>query len=983
MQYKAFISYSHAADGQLAPAVQAALQSFAKPWYRLRALRIFRDKTSLAATPSLWGSIERALQQSEYFVLLASPKAAASVWISREVEWWLANRDTSKMLIVLTGGDLLWNPQANDFDPQRTTAVPEALFGRLHEEPLYVDLRWARDADHLSLRNTRFRGAILDLAATLQGRPKDELDGDDVREHRKTRRIAGSAVAVLVLLTVAALIAASIAVLQSRIARSRELAASARTELAVDPQLSLILAKAAVEESRTEQAEGALREAILKSNVRLVQRRHTREVTNAMFSGDNAVSVSFDKQVLVWDANTGAIKYTFPGHRAAVCGEQIVTAGDPDISLWSLADGHLVHALPPSGLIDDIAFSPDCQWIATAGRDNAARLYRAATGEPVGPVLRDPDILIKVSFSPNSQLLVTNRIYNRTDVWTVPTGRPVLSSPGYATAFSPNVQLLVVGGADNSGVRIWDVAKRKLLSTEFIQPGSINSVAFSPDGSLFVTAGTDRTARVWDARRLRPVAVLLGHTGDVVSAAFGHRGKFIVTASADRTARVWVAHTGELVAELRGHDDRLNTAVFSPDDRRVLTSSDDGTAAIWSTGMADPVLELTESGSVTQTLDPAVVGVLEAASSTGLLEGYRTVEHVAFSANGQLALLAADTNTTEVWRPRTAERLAQVTGTIAAFSPNAQLFATGAEDGTIRIFRTAAGELVRELGTHHGYVSGLAFSSDGKMIGSAGEDSSARIYHVDSGEVVARLDGHTEALSGLWFSPDGTTVLTTSFDRAAILWRLPEGRKSATWQHDKPVMAAAFSADGRLAATADSGGVAKIWEVASGNLVAELRGHAGGISDIHFNASGNRLLTASGDGTARVWRLDGRGAVATVFVMRGHTGGVARAIWSPDERYVATASSDYTVRLWEGSTGRMITAIGTHADSVRDIAFSPDGAYLMSGSEDGTAHIYACEVCAPTDRLLTLAATRITRPPTDLEIRNFGLERSTAGFESQ
>jgi hypothetical protein len=53
--------------------------------------------------------------------------------------------------------------------------------------------------------------------------------------------------------------------------------------------------------------------------------------------------------------------------------------------------------------------------------------------------------------------------------------------------------------------------------------------------------------------------------------------------------------------------------------------------------------------------------------------------------------------------------------------------------------------------------------------------------------------------------------------------------------------------------------------------------------------------------------------------------------------------------------------------------FSPDGAYLMSGSEDGTAHIYACEVCAPTDALLELAESRITRPPTELEIRTFGL----------
>jgi WD40 repeat protein len=196
------------------------------------------------------------------------------------------------------------------------------------------------------------------------------------------------------------------------------------------------------------------------------------------------------------------------------------------------------------------------------------------------------------------------------------------------------------------------------------------------------------------------------------------------------------------------------------------------------------------------------------------------------------------------------------------------------------------------------------------------------------------------------------------------------------------VYAAAFSADGRLAATGDYGGLAKIWEVASGNLVAELHGHGDCINDIHFNSSGDRLLTASYDGTARVWQLAGRSAVATIFVLRGHTNAIYKAVWSKDERFIATASNDYRIRLWEGSSGRLLTVLGTHADAVYDVAFSPDGAYLMSGSEDGTAHIYACEVCAPTDRLLALAAARITRPPTDLEIRNFGLDRSTAWFGS-
>jgi hypothetical protein len=67
-RYDAFISYSHAADARLAPALQSGLHQLARPWYRLRTLRVFRDRTTLGVTPSLWPAIEAALQTSRWFI---------------------------------------------------------------------------------------------------------------------------------------------------------------------------------------------------------------------------------------------------------------------------------------------------------------------------------------------------------------------------------------------------------------------------------------------------------------------------------------------------------------------------------------------------------------------------------------------------------------------------------------------------------------------------------------------------------------------------------------------------------------------------------------------------------------------------------------------------------------------------------------------------------------------------------------------------
>jgi hypothetical protein len=127
----------------LAPAIQSALHKFAKPWYRMRQLRIFLDATSLAANAALGPSIEKALGEAEWFLLVASPLSANSRWVQQEVAWWLKNRSVDRMLILVSDGELMWDTQARDFDWSRTTAISKHMAGRFADEPLYVDFRWA------------------------------------------------------------------------------------------------------------------------------------------------------------------------------------------------------------------------------------------------------------------------------------------------------------------------------------------------------------------------------------------------------------------------------------------------------------------------------------------------------------------------------------------------------------------------------------------------------------------------------------------------------------------------------------------------------------------------------------------------------------------------------------------------------------------------------------------------------------------------
>jgi len=204
MGYDAFLSYSHAVDDRLAPSIQAALHRLAKPFYRLRALSVFRDKTGLAATSGLWPAIEAALERSNYFILLASPESARSEWVGKEVSWWLEHRQPDKLLVVLTEGELTWDSARSDFDWAQTSALPDLLRGRLRDEPLYVDLRWARAAADLTLRNPRFLDAILDLASPLHGKAKNDLAGAEIRQNRIVRALMATAVTILAAFAVVA-----------------------------------------------------------------------------------------------------------------------------------------------------------------------------------------------------------------------------------------------------------------------------------------------------------------------------------------------------------------------------------------------------------------------------------------------------------------------------------------------------------------------------------------------------------------------------------------------------------------------------------------------------------------------------------------------------------------------------------------------------------------------------------------------------------
>ena len=391
-RFHAFISYSHAADGKLAPALQSGLQRFARPWYRARALRIFRDDANLGASPHLWTSIQKALDDSEHFILLASPRAAASPWVERECARWRQNKSCDRLLIGLTEGEISWDQGANDFDWRATTALPHQLGGALVEEPRFIDLRWARNDNDLALTHARFRDSVADLAAPLHGVPKERLLSDEVRERRRAIRVARTAAAALVALTVAAVVATVLALIaqsqaqqEARVALSRALASEATTafgagsggQIAAAPDRGVLLALEGYRLDANSATRGAVIEALeYTDHVEHYFQTAGGSIRSVAYS-PNGLEVALGtstRGIELWDASSGQmLGRPFGSVSLSLAinpdGSELAAVNGSTVSLWALSTHRLIGQPLAFGHLRpmDIAFAPSGDLIVGGG----------------------------------------------------------------------------------------------------------------------------------------------------------------------------------------------------------------------------------------------------------------------------------------------------------------------------------------------------------------------------------------------------------------------------------------------------------------------------------------------------------------------------------------------------------------------------------------------------------------------------------------
>jgi WD40 repeat protein len=777
-----------------------------------------------------------------------------------------------------------------------------------------------------SARAQRELETVQQLAQTERQRAEEGEQA--ARSLRRRALFLAGALAVAAMLAAAALFAwrqardnAALAGRSALEAQSLALASGAQAALAdddTDQALMLALAAHSVADPPA-LAQEVLYEAALSPGTvrRIVGGGGWRWAMDVHPATRLVASGADDMKVTIWDLDSGEELMVLDGEHSESIGDVVFTpdgrrllsgAYDDTLILWDLENGQAIQRMQnPTGDVNSVAISGDGELAMAGTEGGVATLWDLDSAEMIGELTHNPELqVLAVVFSDDGNLAATGSEDGSVIIWDMASREPlhslqVLDNVLFALAFSPDgadqplVGRMLAAGGMGDAVHLYDVQTGEQIGALGGLPDWVFDLDFSDDGSQLLAGSRDGSMLLWDVAALQLLHTYIGKDGRTLDVELV-AGNTAVSSASTGNLRLWDLEDGRLRAKIDAGDFVASTAT-SPDGRLA---------------------------------------------ALGLNQAIRLVDLPTGETVSELALPGGDD--------------------AAANQP---------------VF-------------NRGDVTALAFDPAGERLLSATDGGELALWDVSQGREIRRFAGHDSRIHDLVFSPDGRSFLSVADDQQLILWDVETGNTLFTYKNPSDTInSVAFSPDGqsfaagmgtfRFAAAPidpeqiDSGII--IWESGTGRELTRLDGHEGPVMALAFSPDGRRLLSGSIDTTLRLWDVAAREPVRR---FDGHTSGIMSLDLDDSGRYAASGAQDGTVIVWDMETGDLMRQIAAHQGVVHSVAFggagigAPQGE-LWSAAEDGVLKLW--NLALDRDQLMAWAQNNRYIPEFSCEQRaRYGLD---------
>lgn len=909
-EYYAFISYKRE-DEKWAQWLQDKLEHYKFPTNLNgrtdlpRNIRpTFRDVTDL--NPGLLAEeIDNALRNSEWLIVVCSPRSAKSPWVCKEAQTFIDLGRADRIIPFVIEG----YPFSND---TTTECYPEALLNLTDSKELLAANinEMGRDA------------AAIKVVARMFNLRFDALWQRHEREQRRKKWIWIGGSILFALLGLG--IAGYYVTLNQTIARQNE-------KLQND---SIIMVKHIIRIQGDSIKLSAKNDSIAYQNKLILSQRDSLYLSNKLLIEER-------NKVLQANKKTNIQYARFVAKKAHELIENNDYFAARKILLEVLPEHNGSYGFPyvpeveyelrrslekQSGVIktniDSYGFksllSPDGNFMVIwKSRNNHIEVLNAHNGRILFNIPKEgkhPSI----KFFPTGELFVSGD--RMVKVWDLNCQKEKYSYPAkdIGSAMGTDIEHRVITIKDKKINVINGYTGKIICSLNNNIPQIITSAIFIPTDKI-VTSSMDDSIRIWDLKEKKVIKQWKAHEYGVDFVRSNNTGTKLISRAcgglftldkgfiSDDYVRIWDVKTGKQINAIKAND-----ACFSPDDSRIIIVR-----------ASDVLIIDANNGSILKTL-----------------KGHKNKIHHVEVGNNSKMIVSRNNDEIRIWDENLIEipiKKGSIYSYPNAFYPDDRKFLIVTD--TFMLFNSNPTRLVKKFAEERPYrVTSLVLNKQGDKIITT--EGIVRIRDSQTFSTLCKILVFKPKYAEL--SPDDNTALTIRDNNIIQIWKVSfkgeDIRKSigtlSVGSKKNKVNGARFSPDGRKIVAASSDGIIRIFDAYTSQCIDSLVDHKSAVNSIAYSEDGKFIVSASDDRTVKIWDVAKRQCKLT---LEGHFGKVYSATFSKDAKKIVSTSSDYTMRIWDSETGQELK---TYLSQGTTAAISNNGHMFLVIHKKGQFKLY-------------------------------------------